>query len=78
MRECDGNCPELIKDKAEFKIKMPEIRSTKITLKDAYGEYNIEVPRTDLSIDEVFDDLVRPVLLAAGYSKEIIDEIIGG
>ena len=58
-------------------IKMLEIRSTKITLKDAYGEYNIEVPRTDLSIDEAFRDLVRPVLLAAGYSKEIIDKIMG-
>ena len=58
--------------------KMPEIRSTKITLKDAYGEYNIEVPRIELSIDEIFSDFVRPVLLAAGYSKEIIDEIMGG
>lgn len=49
---------------------------TKITLKNEYGEYSVSANRSDLAIDEAFEILIIPVLLASGYSKELIDEYL--
>ena len=46
---------------------------TEITLRNKYGEYTIRVPQGDLLISEMFDDLIMPALLAAGYHQESID-----
>ena len=49
---------------------------TEITLHNKYGEYVVRVPRGDLLIGEMFDDVVKPVLLAAGYQRESIENWI--
>ena len=46
---------------------------TEITLRNKYGEYTIRVPQGDMLIGELFDDVVVPVMLAAGYQRESLD-----
>jgi len=46
---------------------------TKMTLANEYGEYSAASFKADMTIDDTFDLLVIPLLLAAGYTKEIID-----
>lgn len=50
---------------------------TRIELKNCYGEFAVRLERDDLAISEVVEDLVIPLLLAAGYSQIIIDECLG-
>lgn len=50
---------------------------TKLTLKNRYGRYQIELDREDLTFDELFEELVRPLMLAAGYTEHTIDEYLG-
>ena len=49
---------------------------SKITLENQYGEYSVSTKKEDLHIAEMFDDLVIPVLLAAGYHQGSIDEYL--
>ncbi len=56
-----------------FKIEKP----TSLTLKDGHGECSIEVPYTGLPMDEMVDNLIIPLLLAAGYHKNTINQWIG-
>ena len=42
----------------------------------AYPLVSIDVTADDLTISEVFDELVIPALIAFGYAREIIDEYI--
>lgn len=51
---------------------------TSITLKNCYGEYSISVPETDLTIVELFEGLINPILLAAGYAQSTIDDYLKG
>ena len=53
------------------------MKSSKITYENEYGTYSIEIPDGNLTISQMMEDLVIPVLLAAGYSKEVIDDYIG-
>lgn len=46
---------------------------TRITLKDENGTYLVESAQDFITIDDVFEQLVEPLLLAAGYSQELID-----
>ena len=52
----------------------------KITLESTvYKEHRkviIESERDDLDIYEVWDDLIRPTLLAYGYGEKVIDSIL--
>ena len=52
-------------------------QKTKITLKNEYGVYSIEVKKEDMNIDEMFSDLIVPVLVASGYSQETVDRYLG-
>jgi len=49
---------------------------TEITFKNENGEYTIRVPQEGMTLNSVFEYIIEPVLLAAGYSKELIDEYI--
>lgn len=49
---------------------------TKIVLTNEYGEYSVSSVKSDLTINEAFDLLIVPALLAAGYSKELIEECV--
>lgn len=48
-----------------------------ITFTDYNGTYRIERPCGE-QIGSVIEELVVPVLLAAGYSRENIEEYLGG
>lgn len=50
--------------------------TTTLTLRNEYGEYTVQVNQRELTIAEIIDDLVIPVLLAAGYSREVIDSCL--
>ena len=52
-------------------------KPTVFTLKNGYGEYSVSVNHSDLDIIQMFD-LVRSLLLAAGYSEQSIDGILEG
>ena len=47
--------------------------TTKITIENNYGIYSIESKETDLTFNDLWECVVMPVILAAGYSKELID-----
>lgn len=53
---------------------MSERTYTRITIENENGTYSIEVPQTELTIDELMDHLVRSVVAAAGYHHDRIDE----
>ena len=48
---------------------------TKLTLENCYGVYSVEIPEEDFTVEDVVDELMVPVLLSAGYSRNGIDEI---
>lgn len=50
-------------------------KPTVLTLKNGYGQYYITVDHTDLSLVDMMD-LVRRLLLAAGYQPDNINEYI--
>jgi hypothetical protein len=52
--------------------------TTTLSLSCEYGDYTVSVPREDMPIQEVVEDLFKPVLLAAGYRRESIDKYFEG
>jgi len=48
-------------------IQTKEDKMTSINFKNEFGSYTIEINKDGMTIDEVFEDLITPVLLAAGY-----------
>ena len=54
------------------------MRTTKITLENEDGVYSVETFKADMTVSEVMDDLVRPVLLAAGYHPDSIARYFEG
>ena len=46
--------------------------TTKLTLENEHGTYTVEIPRTELNLEHMFDDLVMPVLYAAGYHPDSV------
>lgn len=48
-----------------------------MTLRNQYGSYSITKNMGDLPIGDILADLVRPLLLAAGYSEQNIEEYLG-
>lgn len=53
--------------------KNPE---TILYLKNRYGSYRISIPKEDLTIGALIEELIIPVLTAAGYGQKLIDEYI--
>ena len=49
---------------------------TSITLYNQYGDYTISLNEDDLNMDDMFSELIKPLLLAAGYQPENIDEYL--
>lgn len=50
---------------------------TTMTLRNQYGRYSITKNMGDLPIGDILADLVRPLLLAAGYGEKNIEEYLG-
>ena len=49
---------------------------TSITFSTQDGTFTISLPKKDMNIDEVMQELVKPVLLAATYQPENINDYI--
>ena len=49
---------------------------TSITLSTQYGTYTISIGKEDMNMEDVMGELIRPLLLAAGYHSETISEYI--
>ena len=51
---------------------------TIITLTNENGSYAVSVTRGEMTANDVITDLLIPVLLAAQYSRECIEEAMSG
>lgn len=50
-----------------------EEKTTTMLLDDGYGAYSITVPGSDMDVPDLYDGLIRPLLLAAGYTEKSVD-----
>ena len=53
----------------------------KITMKDIEGTYSVSVKQEQLSsmtLGDVIDTMIKPLLLAAGYSPDVLAKYIPG
>lgn len=53
-----------------------EITTTKLTLENNYSKCIIEANRTDMPLGDLMEDVIIPLLLAAGYGQSTIDDYI--
>ena len=53
-----------------------EITTTILTIENNYGKCSIEANKTDMSLGDLMEDLIVPLLLAAGYGQGTIDSYI--
>ena len=52
----------------------PKEKTTKVTLENEHGTYSVEVKNTELTINALVRDVIKPVTLAAGYNEALVDE----
>jgi hypothetical protein len=50
---------------------------TEVTLRNEHGEYTIRVRRTELDVGGMVEDLLKPMMLAAGYAEKNVNEMMG-
>lgn len=50
---------------------------TKLVLENEFGTYAVEVRRDELTLPELVEELLRPVLRAAGYHDDNINQQTG-
>lgn len=48
----------------------------KLSFENSYGKYSVEVNVWDETADGFIDEFVRPVMLAAGYAPQTIDDVL--
>lgn len=53
-----------------------EQAKTTATLTTEYGSVTIVVNKTDMTLPEVFEELLEPLLLATGFSQGVIDDYL--
>jgi len=41
-----------------------------------YPSVSVEIPHDDASIEQIFDSLVIPLLVAFGYDRKVIDDYL--
>lgn len=56
---------------------MERNKTTKLTLETADGVVSIEVNKIDLTVTEMFDEMLIPLLLGATYQKGSIARYLG-
>jgi hypothetical protein len=54
------------------------MKTTGIAFWNENGNYSVEVREAEQNIADVFEYLIIPVLLAAGYKQESIDNYLDG
>jgi hypothetical protein len=50
---------------------------TSMTLSDGYNTYTIEVDKVDMGLDNLVEEVLIPLLLAATYDYRLIKEVFG-
>ena len=50
-------------------------KQTSVAYKDEYLNVSIEIPRGEMTLYEVRDELIMPLLKAAGFSEKLIEEM---
>jgi hypothetical protein len=50
--------------------------STKLILENENGQYSIEIPAVELDLDGLIENLIGPVLKAAGYHCQLVDDAL--
>jgi hypothetical protein len=50
---------------------------TRITLETCYATASVETAQNDMSLHELWDELIAPVLQAVGYGEEPVKELTG-
>lgn len=56
---------------------MSDCKKTYVELCDENGTYRIERDKSIVVLDDVMEEMIIPLLLAAGYSRQCIDEYFG-
>ena len=49
-------------------------KTTKVTLENEYGTYSVEVNQTELALNDLVRDVIKPVILSAGYSPTFLGD----
>ena len=49
-------------------------RETRVEFSNEHGRYIIEVAKDNMTLQEVIDELIKPILHAAGYDHENIED----
>lgn len=58
-------------------IKLGRIKMSKIRFENKYGSVEITTPNDDMTIMDVRDELLKPLLLAQGYASENVEDLFG-
>jgi len=53
-----------------------EQNMTSITIETSYSKITIEVDKEDMTMGELISDIIRPAILAIGYSEQTVNEWI--
>jgi len=59
-----------------WRVKVNDDKTT-LTCTNNYGHYSISINSVDLSIFDVKDELLWPLLLSMGFMSETVEEILG-
>ena len=50
---------------------------TEMTLKNENGEYSVKVDEYSMTLADMYEYVIKPLLLAAGYHPNTIDAVFG-
>lgn len=53
-------------------------KGTKATLQTQYVTVSVKIPRDNLSVNELWEEVLKPLILASGYSESIVDGLREG
>lgn len=51
-----------------------DVRYTTMSFKCWHGEYTVSVPQEAMTLGDLMDEVVQPLLLAVGYHPKTIDD----
>lgn len=73
----DHKCPEWI-SKTVYKPTTSAFipSTTTVILITNYGEYSVTYNEVDLTMDQMFTHVIKPVLLAAGYHPDTVSSYL--
>jgi hypothetical protein len=46
--------------------------ATRLTLHNEHGEYSVQVCKKEMTLTEIFEELIIPVLHASGYDSQTV------